>query len=113
MDVDVESGIDVHNIEEDLKQAVDIKKIMPKVIPGPSNASKKPKNKFKNEEAKRKWEEMMTIKRRKLFSAIVKKEISKQQRAKTNKHKDMLLQLKRVAIQCQKVNRMKAVRLFT
>lgn len=51
----------------------------------------------------------MLIKRKKVFTAMVKKEISKQQRAKVNKHKEMLIQCKRVALQCQKVVRNKAV----
>lgn len=51
----------------------------------------------------------MTVKRRKLFTSIVKKEIGKQHRAKINKHKEVLIQCKRVAMQCQKNGRHKSV----
>lgn len=71
---------------------------------------RKKTKKFKDEESKKKWEDMMTIKRRKLFTSIVKKELGKQHRSKTNKHKEMLLQLKRVASHCVKHARQKAVR---
>lgn len=71
--------------------------------------SKKKAKKFKDDEAKRKWEEIMTAKRRKMFISIAKKEIGKQHRAKSNKHKEMLLQCKRVASHCVKYARQKAV----
>lgn len=75
-----------------------------------NNIHKKSKSKkFKDEESKRKWEEMMYVKRKKLFTAIVKKEISKQQRSRVNKHKEILIQCKRAALQCQKIVRNKAV----
>ncbi|XP_066247321.1 chromatin-remodeling ATPase INO80 isoform X1 [Euwallacea similis] len=73
------------------------------------SSSKKKAKKFKDEESKRKWEELMTSKRRKLFISIAKKEIGKQHRAKTNKHKEMLLQCKRVASHCAKYARQKAL----
>ncbi|CAG9828434.1 unnamed protein product [Diabrotica balteata] len=70
---------------------------------------KKKTKKFKDEESRRKWEDMMTMKRRKLFTNIVKKEIGKQHRSKINKHKEMLLQCKRVASHCVKYARQKAL----
>lgn len=51
----------------------------------------------------------MHTKRRKLFTVMVKKEVSKQQRSKVNRHKEGLIQCKRAALQCQKVVRNKAV----
>nr|XP_023027686.1 putative DNA helicase Ino80 [Leptinotarsa decemlineata] len=72
-------------------------------------APKRKAKKFKDEESKKKWEDMMALKRRKLFTSIVKKEIGKQHRSKINKHKEMLLQCKRVASHCVKYARQKAV----
>ncbi|GJQ68007.1 hypothetical protein Trydic_g10656 [Trypoxylus dichotomus] len=108
---DIENGIDLQTIDEDSNKTVEIGKEHMKVIKPPSAAvTKKQKSKkFKDEESKRKWEEMMLIKRKKVFTAMVKKEISKQQRAKVNKHKEMLIQCKRVALQCQKVVRNRAL----
>ncbi|XP_050314802.1 chromatin-remodeling ATPase INO80 isoform X2 [Anthonomus grandis grandis] len=71
--------------------------------------SKRKNKKFKDDEAKKKWEEIMALKRRKLFTSIAKKEIGKQHRAKSNKHKEMLLQCKRVAAHCVKYARQKAL----
>lgn len=106
MDIDVESTFDIQNVDE--IKGLDRKLSRPQN--STANSSKKAKaKKFKDEESKRKWEEAMTQRRRKLFSSIVKKEISKQHRAKMNKHKEMLLQCKRVATQCQKTHRMKAL----
>lgn len=65
--------------------------------------------KFKDEESKKKWEDVMAVKRKKVFTSIVKKEVSKQHRAKINKHKEMLIQCRKAALQCQKVVRQKAV----
>ena len=65
--------------------------------------------KFKDEESKRKWEEMMTVKRRKVYTAMVKKEITKQQRSKCVRHKEALIQFKKISMQCQKFVRNKAV----
>ncbi|CAG9855295.1 unnamed protein product [Phyllotreta striolata] len=73
------------------------------------NLPKKKAKKFKDEESRKKWEDMMTVKRRKLFTSIVKKEIGKQHRSKINKHKEMLLQCKRVASHCVKYARQKAL----
>ncbi|KAK9751910.1 SNF2-related domain [Popillia japonica] len=108
---DIENGIDLQTIDEDSNKTAEVGKEHLKVIKVTSNtATKKQKaKKFKDEESKRKWEEMMLIKRKKVFTAMVKKEISKQQRAKVNKHKEMLIQCKRVALQCQKVVRNKAL----
>lgn len=107
LDIDIESTFELPTLEE--HKAFD-RKIHLKPQMAASHGNKKGKaKKFKDEESKRKWEEMMTIKRRKLFSSIVKKEISKQHRSKMNKHKEMVLQCKRVATQCQKTHRLKAV----
>lgn len=65
--------------------------------------------KFRDEEARKKWEDIMTTKRRKVFTSIAKKEVGKQHRAKMNKHKELLILCKRVALQCQKAARQKAV----
>lgn len=72
-------------------------------------ASKKKTKKFRDEESRRKWEDMMAIKRRKLFTNIIKKEIGKQHRSKINRHKETLLQCKRIASHCAKHARQKAV----
>ncbi|XP_057659365.1 chromatin-remodeling ATPase INO80 [Diorhabda carinulata] len=79
------------------------------VVPMNMNMPKKKAKKFRDEESRRKWEDMMTIKRKKLFTNIVKKEIGKQHRSKINKHKEMLLQCKRVASHCVKYARQKAL----
>lgn len=76
---------------------------------GIPHSTKKKVKKFKDDESKRKWEEMMKIKRKKLFANIAKKEIGKQHRSKINRHKEMLIQCRRVAQQCLKVCRQKAV----
>ncbi|KAJ8923687.1 hypothetical protein NQ315_010268 [Exocentrus adspersus] len=73
------------------------------------NISKKKAKRFRDEESRKKWEDMMTIKRRKLYTSIVKKETGKQHRAKMNRHKEMLLQCKRVATHCVKAARQKAL----
>lgn len=65
--------------------------------------------KFRDEESKKKWEDVMAVKRKKVFTSIVKKEVNKQHRAKMNKHKDMLMQCRKAALQCQKIVRQKAV----
>lgn len=72
-------------------------------------APKRKAKKFKDEESRKKWEDMMTLKRKKLFTSIVKKEVGKQHRSKINRHKEMLLQCKRVASHCVKYARQKAV----
>ncbi|KAF5282357.1 hypothetical protein FQA39_LY17601 [Lamprigera yunnana] len=81
----------------------------PAIRPGPSGTPKKRVRKFKDEESKRKWEDTMTIKRKKVFTSIVKKELSKQHRAKINKHKEVLIQCRKAALQCQKVVRQRAL----
>lgn len=72
-------------------------------------SSKKKTKKFKDEESRKKWEETMKNKRKKVFTSMAKKELSKHHRVKMNKHKEMLLQCKRVAQQCLKYGRQKAV----
>lgn len=104
LDIDIEGSYDAHSVEE--IRAFDRK--VPRVMNMPQSKSRKSK-KFKDEESKRKWEEAMTQRRRKLFTSIIKKEISKQHRAKMNKHKEMVLQCKRVATHCQKFHRNRAV----
>lgn len=80
----------------------------PQLTPMPKKKTKK----FRDEESRRKWEDMMTVKRRKLFTNIIKKEIGKQHRSKINRHKEMLLQCKRIASHCAKYARQKAVSKF-
>lgn len=113
---DFDNGVDIQIIEEDSSKTSDIRKIIPKHVNSATAHMLHKKNKskkFKDEESKRKWEEMMQIKRRKIFTAIVKKEVSKQQRSKVNKHKEQLIQCKKVALQCQRVLRNKAVSRFS
>lgn len=74
-------------------------------VPTPKKKTKK----FRDEESRKKWEDMMTAKRRKLFTNIIKKEIGKQHRSKINRHKELLLQCKRIASHCAKHARQKAV----
>lgn len=101
----------MQTIGEDSNKTTEIIKEHSKVVKMPmNNLSKKERaKKFEDEESKRKWQEMMVMKRKKIFTAMVKKELSKQQRVKVNKHKGMLIQCKRVAVQCQKTVRNKAV----
>lgn len=118
LDLNLQNGMEFHpmeDIEEKYtppdyglviaNQSVPVSQMNP-------NLPKKKAKKFKDEESRRKWEDMMTIKRRKLFTSIVKKEIGKQHRSKINKHKEMLLQCKRVASHCVKYARQKAVSFF-
>lgn len=108
---DVENSLELSAINEDHKN-VEIRKVSVKSAnPSGSGSShrKSKSKKFKDEESKRKWEEMMEVKRRKLFTSMVKKEVSKQQRSRVNKHKEVLIQCKRAALQCQKIVRNKAV----
>ncbi|KAK5639502.1 hypothetical protein RI129_011994 [Pyrocoelia pectoralis] len=106
--IGLQMDIDGHIQDEESSIHSDIRSHM--VQPGPSGINNKKKmRKFKDEESKRKWEDTMTVKRKKVFTSIVKKELSKQHRAKINKHKEMLMQCKRIALQCQKVVRQKAL----
>lgn len=111
MDLNLDNGIDVQNYDDDSNVNSDvIVSSMPNNPPPMTNVTaKKRSRKFKDEESRKKWEDIMTIKRRKVFTSIVKKEIGKQHRAKINKHKELLIQCKRVALQCQKAARQKAV----
>lgn len=115
LDLNLQNGMEFHSMEDIeekytppdyglviANQSVPVSQMNP-------NLPKKKAKKFKDEESRRKWEDMMTIKRRKLFTSIVKKEIGKQHRSKINKHKEMLLQCKRVASHCVKYARQKAL----
>ncbi|XP_058835212.1 chromatin-remodeling ATPase INO80 isoform X2 [Topomyia yanbarensis] len=53
--------------------------------------------------------EMMAARRRKLWQLMAKKELGKVQRAKSNNHKDMVTNCRRVASLCMKVSRQKAM----
>lgn len=110
-DLGLENGIDIQNLDEDsnINSDVGSSSVHPHPVSANMNFMRKKGRKFKDEESRRKWEDIMTLKRRKLFTNIVKKEIGKQHRAKTNKHKETLIQCKRVALQCQKAARQKAV----
>lgn len=113
MDLNLETGIDVQNFDEDSNVNGDIvvSSVHNNPVPMANVAIKKRGRKFKDEESRKKWEDIMTIKRRKVFTSIIKKEIGKQHRAKINKHKELLILCKRVALQCQKAARQKAVSL--
>lgn len=53
--------------------------------------------------------EVMTSRRRKMWQLMSKKEIGKVQRARTNNHKEMLQNAKRMATMCMRVQRQKAI----
>ncbi|XP_018355719.1 PREDICTED: putative DNA helicase Ino80 isoform X1 [Trachymyrmex septentrionalis] len=53
--------------------------------------------------------EVMTMRRRKIWVMMSKKELGKVQRAKTNNHKEMLISCKKVAQHCMKYWRQKAM----
>lgn len=53
--------------------------------------------------------EVMTIRRRKMWITMSKKELGKVQRAKINNHKEMLISCKKVAQHCMKCWRQKAM----
>nr|CAH7766293.1 unnamed protein product [Callosobruchus chinensis] len=117
MGMNLQSGIDIRTTDEEEHRHVNPEftipmssRLMPlhhmtQMNPPPRKKFKR----FKDEEAKRKWEDMMTLKRRKLFTNIVKKEIGKQHRSKINKHKETLLQCKRIASHCMKYARQRAL----
>lgn len=120
LDLTLENGFDFPIEEDDLKSTflmpaaippttITAVPIPPPIPPITTKGSSKKSKKFKDEEARKKWEDLMTVKRRKLYTAIAKKEIGKQHRSKTNKHKEMLIQCKRVAQQCVKYGRQKAL----
>lgn len=126
MDLNLQNGIEYQGIEElgntNIIQDYNIPgpsrhvtQVIPSRIPPltiqhpPAVQPKKKVKKFRDEESRRKWEDMMTSKRRKLFTNIIKKEIGKQHRSKINRHKEMLLQCKRIASHCAKHARQKAV----
>lgn len=117
LDLNLQNGIEFQSIEEmeDANMNTDFTTIpvsMHSVPTAPQmnmNIPKKKAKRFRDEESRKKWEDMMTIKRRKLYTSIVKKETGKQHRAKMNRHKEMLLQCKRVATHCVKAARQKAV----
>ncbi|XP_018566772.1 putative DNA helicase Ino80 [Anoplophora glabripennis] len=117
LDLNLQNGIEFQTIEEmeDTNMNTDFTTIpvsMHSVSSTPQlnmNIPKKKAKRFRDEESRKKWEDMMTIKRRKLYTSIVKKETGKQHRAKMNRHKEMLLQCKRVATHCVKAARQKAL----
>ncbi|KAJ8926847.1 hypothetical protein NQ314_020698 [Rhamnusium bicolor] len=113
LDLNLQNGMEFHSMEEMEESNMNSEYIVSmQAIPTPQlnmNISRKKAKKFRDEESRKKWEDMMTIKRKKLYTSIVKKEIGKQHRAKTNKHKEMLLQCKRVASHCAKSARQKAL----
>ncbi|XP_065165682.1 chromatin-remodeling ATPase INO80 [Atheta coriaria] len=103
------SDFDFEQLDQSLIDE-DAIKVEPQARPHKGDSSKKnQKKKFKDEESKKKWEDMMYNRRRKSFSNMVKKEVGKQQRAKVNRHKEALLQNKKIAMACQKVQRNKAL----
>lgn len=108
----LDNVMDFQNLDEDSNVNSDFSQPISQTAHsvGISHTTKKKIKKFKDDESKRKWEEMMRIKRKKLFTNISKKEIGKQHRSKINRHKEMLIQCRRVSQQCLKVCRQKAVR---
>ncbi|KAL3289771.1 hypothetical protein HHI36_023166 [Cryptolaemus montrouzieri] len=111
LDLNLENGMDFQNFDEDSSnvQSSFNSSNMALLMSPMGTPQKKKVKKFKDEEAKKKWEDMMTLKRKRVFSNLVKKEVGKQQRSKSNRHKEMLIQCKRVAQQCAKFVRQKAV----
>lgn len=117
MDLNLESGIDMHNFDDDSNIHCDIPVLaaLPthhRPVPSTSTPTRRRGKKFKDEESRKKWEDIMATKRKKLFTSIVKKEVGKQHRAKISRHKELLIQCKRVALQCQKAVRQKAVSVY-
>lgn len=53
--------------------------------------------------------EVMTMRRKKIWVMMSKKELGKVQRAKSNNHKEMLISCKKVAQHCMKYWRQKAM----
>lgn len=101
---------DDSNVNADLTPTI-ISTVMPSINNHQGPPKKKAK-KFKDEEARKKWEDMMTLKRHKVFTNLVKKEIGKQHRAKMNRHKEMLMLCKRAGQQCAKQGRANGVIIF-
>jgi DNA helicase INO80 len=104
--------MDFQNLDEDSNVNSDFGQSVSQTshqISIPHSSNKKKMKKFKDEESRKKWEDMMKIKRKKIFTNMAKKEIGKQHRSKINKHKEMLIQCRRVAQQCLKYGRQKAV----
>jgi DNA helicase INO80 len=104
--------MDFQNLDEDSNVNSDFGQSVSQTshqISTPHSSNKKKMKKFKDEESRKKWEDMMKIKRKKIFTNMAKKEIGKQHRSKINKHKEMLIQCRRVAQQCLKYGRQKAV----
>lgn len=106
--MNLENGLDFQTFEDDSNVNCNFNSSNVSLSASSGSQRKKVK-KFKDEEAKKKWEDMMTTKRKRVFTNLIKKEVGKQQRSKSNRHKETLLQCKRVAQQCAKVVRQKAV----
>lgn len=110
LDLNLENGMHFQNFDEDSSNVhCNFNSSNVSISTSSVGSQRKKVKKFKDEEAKKKWEDMMTLKRKRVFSNLVKKEVGKQQRSKSNRHKETLLQCKRVAQQCAKVVRQKAV----
>ncbi|XP_044764896.1 chromatin-remodeling ATPase INO80 isoform X2 [Coccinella septempunctata] len=110
LDLNLENGLDFQTFDEDSSNVqCNFNSSNMSLSSSSTGQQRKKVKKFKDEEAKKKWEDMMTIKRKRVFSNLIKKEVGKQQRSKSNRHKETLLQCKRVAQQCAKVVRQKAV----
>lgn len=108
----LDNVIDFQNLDEDSNINSDFGQPLSQSSQQTSTShvsNKKKVKRFKDEESRKKWEEMMKMKRKKIFANMAKKEIGKQHRAKLNKHKEMLIQCRRVAQQCLKYGRQKAV----
>ncbi|KAH0820679.1 hypothetical protein GEV33_002110 [Tenebrio molitor] len=108
----LDNVMDFQNLDEDSNVNSDFGQSVSQTshqISTPHSSNKKKMKKFKDEESRKKWEDMMKIKRKKIFTNMAKKEIGKQHRSKINKHKEMLIQCRRVAQQCLKYGRQKAL----
>ena len=112
MGLSLDNVMDFQNLDEDSNVNSDFSQPLSQTsqqVNTSHSSSKKRMKKFKDEESRKKWEDMMKIKRKKIFTNMAKKEIGKQHRSKINKHKEMLIQCRRVAQQCLKYGRQKAV----
>ncbi|XP_063928417.1 chromatin-remodeling ATPase INO80 isoform X2 [Zophobas morio] len=112
MGLSLDNVMDFQNLDEDSNVNSDFSQPLSQTsqqVNTSHSSSKKRMKKFKDEESRKKWEDMMKIKRKKIFTNMAKKEIGKQHRSKINKHKEMLIQCRRVAQQCLKYGRQKAL----
>lgn len=85
------------------------------IMAPPSSSNSNTSQKFrpnKRRSQPNKNPEVMTIRRRKIWMMMAKKELGKVQRARLNNHKEMLTNTKRMATLCMKFWRQKAMQVF-